>query len=211
MSKERPIIFNTEMVKAILDGRKTQTRRVIKPQPEINGNHGKWRDSFSYDIETLKQLLIKNKSPYGLPDDLLYVRETWQALEYGSYKPFECRPSEIPEQYADFRYKASEGDVGYTWKPNIHMPKIASRIWLKVKDVRVERVQDIPIQSIPLEGIDIPTYQDSYGYGKRLKEEWIKLWDSINADRGYSFNSNPWCWVVYFEVVSVNGKPERSK
>jgi hypothetical protein len=231
---EKPILFSTELVQAILDGRKTQTRRVITSD-QLNDDPNYWE---SFGVQRAKDItftpqpspglyaLFGNKgdddwiepikSPYGKPSDELWVRETWQALQHGSYKPFDCKPSEIPEQYADVRYKADEGETQYPWKPSIHMPRWASRIQLTVKDIRVERVQDMSVEDMEEEcitGHSKPSallgkpnsyYQNGDGLKYNTPQEAFRqLWDSINADRGYSWESNPWVWVVEFEVKNV--------
>jgi hypothetical protein len=95
------------------------------------------------------------------------------------------------------------------WRPNIHLPKLGSRIWLRVKEVTVERVQDITTEGIKAEGVlsglDVP---QSAFQPDTLKSAWFDLWNSINKDRGYGWDKNPWVWCVSFEVVSTNGKPE---
>ena len=236
--KERPIIFNTEMVKAILDGRKTQTRRVMKPQPvKKDGFWELYGAGWGYDNGTVPCVpghSLSEKNPYGRPGDLLYVRETWKPAEWSAdgddwhivYKAggngivaphlFDDEQKEL-----DFWIKLSDEldeaccpmDEGWylqpidyvKWRPSIFMPKNAARIWLKVKSVRVERVQDISDKESIAEGIP------NGAYAVNPKTSFRKLWDSINAKRDggiYSWESNPWIWVVDFEVVSTNGKPE---
>lgn len=216
--KEHPIIFNGEMVRAILDGRKTQTRRVINfvlNIPHVTGNppdrlYGDWALSeigelkdgvLGYrcqtDVDDYRSYNIK--CPYGVPGDHLWVRETWQYLE----------ELEKPE----FVYRATdwEGWLEYEvepirWKPSIFMPRRASRITLEVTAVRVERVQDITWQDILAEGIHSGTamgvpYPENPTWIENVIGEFASLWDSINAARGYSWESNPWVWVVDFKVV----------
>lgn len=207
--KERPILFNTEMVKAVLEGRKTETRRVVKGQiPEYA------------------------KSPYGMPGDTLWVRETWARTEW-------LHPSDPNYGYI---YKASENGKDWEenseewkWKPSIHMPKDAARIWLEVVEVKTERVQDITKESIIAEGVQVPMHNnrpliplttkhfpieyfpngDIPSIDKVFEAFWIELWDSINSERtdkegkslNYDWKSNPWVWVVKFKVLSTKGKP----
>jgi len=185
--KERPILFSTEMVRAILEGRKTQTRRVIKPKPWLIDPH-----KVEYNLwecgDGKETYLIK--CPYGKPGDLLWVRETW-----GLY---DTQPKDGPGKALLF-YRASDGEsyeLRYQlWRPSIFMPRWASRITLKIINVRVERLQDISEEDAIKEGA---TFR---------KGEWGELdafnyiWDSINAKRGYSWDSNPWVWVIEFKRV----------
>ena len=184
--KDKPIIFNSEMVRAMLDGRKTQTRRVIKPK-HICMPAWKWLDV----------------CPYGKPGDRLWVRETWYCpKQYGG-----------TYQREKLIYKADSTPNKRGWKPSIHMPRWASRITLLVKDVRVERVQDISPSDCECEGIVGTTHAspvnglpyENYRYGEHEggdpKEAFAMLWDSIDKKRGFGWSENPWVWVVEFERV----------
>lgn len=234
---EKPILFSTEMVQAILDGRKTQTRRVIKPQPDNQVNcvnpckNSEWefgKDYYNGDGEAIEY----KKCPYGKPGDELWVRETFALREACDNKP----PSECMEDEAVW-YRADNneltGNAAGKWRPSIHMPREYSRIQLKVEDIRVERVQDISTEEIKAEGVQIPVSQDGsplIGLGEKyspakylpkgaLSKEnrgnvteddlyeihWASLWDSINADRGYSWESNPWVWVIEFSIKNIKG------
>jgi hypothetical protein len=202
--KERPVLFIGEMVRAILDGRKTQTRRVIKPQPN--------------DWVSFADGLLQAKNPYGDPGDRLWVRETWQTVPRRAVSKEECwwvPPSYWPGTDSiklDPRnttraivYRADgEFPIPGGWRPSIFMPRWASRINLTIKDVRVERVQDITQSDAKAEGIN-PVLYDTYGDSN--DEEYIRepggfmwLWDSINAKRGYGWDKNPWVRVIEFEV-----------
>jgi hypothetical protein len=200
--KEKPIIFNTEMVRAILDGRKSQTRRVVKERVSTGGT-GK---PHSPMVQHGGLWLPNEWSPYGQPGDLLWVRETWKPMHH----------PRTMESY--IRYKADgfktikhnlKMDIPTRWKPSIHMPKAAARLWLRVKDVRVERVQDISFSDMLDEGIDdhcfgwdgISDGQAAELCEKVMKQRWIDLWNSINEKRGYGWDVNPWVWVVSFERV----------
>ena len=197
MSKEHPILFTGDMVRAILDGRKTQTRRVIKnPQRleglMLEGEAGEW-------------------CPYGVVGDRLYVRETWCAgIEWDDEKPSEidplCGGNDI------FYLANGEKPEGYgKTRPNIFMPKWAARIWLEITGIRVERVQEITQDDIRAEGLwnyseeyrnEICMWRDSvYGIQQTGLKWWKILWDSINAKRGYGWDVNPWVWVVEFKRV----------
>jgi hypothetical protein len=182
----KPVLFNTEMVRAILEGRKTCTRRVLKQPFEVhtNGYITKPRGN---------ERLCPYIPPYQ-PGDILYVRETWCKGSYGNEK----------EKYY---YKADDNNFFCTWHPSIHMPKEAARIWLKVTDVRVERLQEITMDDCHREGINIAT--SSVTDGETLKrnhdfslEKFETLWNSTikksDLDR-YGWDANPYVWVIEFE------------
>jgi len=175
--KERPILFSGQMVRAILEGRKTMTRRVIKPQPV-----GAWAAPG------------KTACPYGQPGDRLWVRETFATLCPGSYEEEKPRAG----AHQDIRYKASDrmadcsADIrGYRWRPSIFMPRWASRINLEITAVRVERVKDISINDAHAEGMT----------GTHTLGDFRELWDSINSKRGHGWDANSWVWVVEFKRV----------
>ena len=185
--KEHPILFSGEMVKAILEGRKTQTRRVIKHIPAM-GKPDDWCGKIKNP--SFRQLFgdYARFCPYGEPGDRLWVRETWADLR--SYIN-ETYPNQAPVAYkADDTYL-----VGEKWKPSIFMPRWASRITLEVVKVRVERVQEISVVDAIAEGIH-PVY------GAQSIMCYAQLWDSINAKRGYPWDSNPWVWVIEFKRVA---------
>lgn len=219
MIKERPIIFSTEMVKAILEGRKTQTRRVIKPQPifkrELNGigyaakrwstndaqEWGLWLEAWP----TLGKWGLASslhKCPYGQECDKLWVRETWQLIEvfedwwYGGFEGQTWRGKISTSKPNDcaIGYLADTYDDG-PWRPSIHMPRWASRITLEITDVRVERVQDISEKDAFDEGC-LPS-ETLIPYELAI-DHFRELWDSINAKRGYGWDVNPWVWVIEF-------------
>jgi len=174
--KERPILFNSEMVRAVLDGRKTQTRRVCKHQ--------------DIDYSGLGSEEVFYLSPYGKPGDQLWVRETWGlgSMFQTMYKAG-CNPG----------YKPVDG-----WKPSIHMHRYRSRIQLGVLDVRVERIQDISEDDARAEGInpDSPLYGDCGGYPwEGFTPAFRRLWNSINEKRGFGWDTNPWVWVIDFRMI----------
>ena len=191
--RERPILFNTEMVRAILEGRKTCTRRVLKQPFEVhpNGYITKPRGN---------ERLCPYIPPYQ-PGDILYVRETWCKGSYGNEK----------EKYY---YKADNNNFFCTWHPSIHMPKEAARIFLKVTDVRVERLQEITMDDCHREGINIAT--SSVTDGETLNrnhdfslEKFEALWDSTvkKSDLDtYGWDANPYVWVIEFERCEKPGK-----
>jgi hypothetical protein len=207
----KPILFNTEMVRAILDGRKSCTRRIIKPQPQ-----GYFEVSeeplYIYDTDGKQG---KITPPYQ-PGDILYVRETWSEVETVNGVPFHIYKADDNGRYADDNHKFER------WYPSIHMPKEAARIWLKVTDVRVERLQDITPKDAENEGVGNLFYED-IGYSEKnygtevdpeygiAKEQFAWLWESTikKSDLGrYGWNANPWVWVIEFERCK---KPEEDK
>lgn len=217
MERVKPILFNTEMVRAILDGRKTQTRRVCKGQGECNPVQVGYHPPFK-------------------PGDILWVRETWHK-DAGRYM---YRANYIEDE----KFYRNGQEVTLRWHPSIHMPKEAARIFLRVKDVRVERLQNITCADITSEGVDdiepcegsemlcnFCPLDDSqkgvhnYGNGpvmcegahcEEAHEAWVEnyidsfadLWDSTikPSDRDvYGWDANPWVWVIEFERCE---KPE---
>lgn len=202
--KERPILFSDEMVRAILEGRKTQTRRVVKQQDVLDsrnevgvwdgpGEVGEWEVS---------------RCPYGQAEDRLWVREAWAKCQIK-----ECCDGPVAYRASWLRGMAAHCE-GYTkWKPSIHLPRWASRITLEITGVRVERLQDISEADAGAEGIDAPAEFSGMGpdgpieneaaYGWHPVDAFAELWDSINKDRGYSWESNPWVWVVNFKRIEA--------
>lgn len=182
--KERPILFSASMVRAILEGRKTQTRRVVKRIPLEWLESGLHPDFVAFPENGL--------SPYGQPGDRLWVRESW------AYHP------DFPESTHRAIYRADPGvenDVP-RWRPSIHMPRWASRINLEVTGVRVERLQEISESDAKAEGCSVPEiiYPDEpkehYSYAAAYKH----LWESINGPG--SWDANPWVWVVEFRRIA---------
>ena len=212
----KPILFNSEMVRAILDGRKSCTRRVLKPQPDekhtypldfvTDSTEKKEVGCFGFGIDEYGGSIQYAKPPYQ-PGDILYVRETWS--------PVFVRP----RRYL-YKVECKEGEnLPIKWHPSIHMPKEATRIWLKVTDVRVERLQDITPKGAESEGVGNLFYDD-IGYGEKnygtevdpeygiTKEQFAWLWESTikKSDLDcYGWDANPWVWVIEFERCE---KPE---
>ena len=179
----RPILFSAGMVRALLDGRKTQTRRIIKPQPAYIDEKGTAYQAVSID-EPSNLEYHPAQYPYGQPGDLLWVRE--------SFTMYDDQPL----------YKTGKHDDMMKWKPSIHMPRWASRLTLKIKEIRVERLQDISNEDAVAEGIGTPL---DMRYA--ALDEFKPLWDSINAKRHhgkYAWDKNPWVWVIVFEVIKQN-------
>ena len=199
----RPILFNSEMVRAILDERKSCTRRLVKPEPqgyfEVNEE-----PLYIYDTDGNQG---KITPPYH-PGDILYVRETWgEGYEDGTYI---YKASDKLANHPMFKESSK-----LLYHPSIHMPKEAARIWLKVTDVRVERLQECGegwCIDIEKEGIVTPQdailYISDGAFHNALRMEFQKIWDSTikksDIDR-YGWDANPWVWVIKFERC---GKPE---
>jgi hypothetical protein len=193
---EKPILFNGEMVRAILDGRKTQTRRVIKPQPTGFPKHLTEGTTLSFTLKKKKW-----ECPYAKRiDDRLWVRETWASHEYMD----DTRPSDFTKsaQMLPLWYRANNQMHNVNqgkWRPSIFMPRWASRITLHITDVRVERVQDISEEDAIAEGVLKAGGASLSLYAAR--HHFSQLWDRINAKRGYGWDINPWVWVVEFRLV----------
>ncbi len=195
---EKPILFSSEMVRAILEGRKTQTRRVIKPKPSAKlyqyMSRNEWYEA---DGQEPKYYTL-HKSPYGVTGDLLWVRETWSPVPTSAFSNVVYDP-ENPGMGAVHRAGWSKADPGTGWKPSIHMPRWASRITLEIERVSVERVQDIGDYSCEAEGVSLANASIP-GY---LRKRFQILWDSINDKRGFSWSSNPWVWVISFRLAAA--------
>lgn len=191
---EKPILFNTEMVKAILEGRKTQTRRAIK------------------NIRAYHMDGTPGNMPPWKPGDMLYVRETWvwmNAMDCGSPCLGPC--NQYKGEYGCFIYKATNNIFTDGWNPSIHMPREAARLFLKVKDVRIEHLQDCGrgwCCGIEKEGVRTPQdpilYTSDDKYHDALRAEMKKVWDStlkpVEIDR-FGWAANPWVWVIEFEKM----------
>lgn len=202
----KPILFNTEMVRAILDGRKSCTRRICKDANECTVPDMDYYDpdkrtyavhNYADEKHTDKLSIAERTCPI-CPGDILYVRETWhKGLERYIYR---ANYSDTEKFYRDGK------EIEMKWHPSIHMPKEAARIWLKVTDVRVERLQDITSKQICKEGIEVEEPYVLNGEEKRYA--FSRLWDSTvkksDLDR-YGWNANPWVWVIEFERCERGG------
>lgn len=209
----KPILFNTEMVRAILDGRKTCTRRLVKPQPKSKlcytfaGSdsdtwgypnrtaHEIWGEEFKLPNDITEEELSKRWNPPYHTDDTLYVRETWCGLPVNEAGHMRGHTIYYYKADGELRPKGWRG----TWHPSIHMPKEAARIWLKVTDVRVERLQDMTDDDAEAEGCFDYT-STALGF--------FDVWDSTikKSDLNcYGWDANPWVWVIEFERCE---KPE---
>ena len=221
----KPILFNTEMVRAILDGRKTCTRRICKDANEYtvpdmefyNADKRTYAVHNFADKKHTEQLSIAERTCPICPGDILYVRETWERFECWKCEgdergncPKEPKKSVLYKTCGCYMYRATDEIYGDAkLHPSIHMPKEAARIWLKVTDVKVERLQNIDGKWCVKEGIEEEPL-------KHVGEDFVKgmfhdLWDSTinksDIDR-YGWGANPWVWVIEFERCK---KPEEDK
>lgn len=203
--KERGMIFNGEMVRVILDGRKTQTRRIMKPQPEPCPRGGHWWPSnvFKTMLHVEEEMqngkggwggLVGDACPFGDVGDRIWVRETW--AEAGASAPdLKLYRANYPEHVPSI-YENVPPAEEIRWTPSIHMPRTASRIQLEITDVRVERLQSITLGDICKEvGCGLYDFRPAtYGF-----QVWEELWKSIYGAE--SWNANPWVWVIEFKRV----------
>jgi hypothetical protein len=187
--KERPILFSGPMVRALLDGTKTQTRRIVEFDHSPTGNPTLmdneepvyWAWGFDHYV-----------CPYGVPGDRLWVRETWNRTNPGGaeglyyFKADGCGPHGL-----NFH-----GDE--LWRPSIFMPRAACRLFLEITEVRVERLQDISEKDAKAEGVLVGEPDNQY---PSFRDAYASLWDSLNAKRGYGWDKNPWVWVVTFKRI----------
>lgn len=196
--KERPILFNSEMVRALLDGRKTMTRRVIKDYKirrlssrhefATSGPHQlslKETPGYAY-VELESGSLVGLPCPYGQSGDLLWVKERIQRGYCGDMSMSRYMADGFPTVADAWPWKRD-------YLPSIHCPRGLSRITLEITDVRVERVQQISSHDAKQEGV-------SEGISPRA--EFVALWDSINAARGFGWEVNPWVWCVEFRRIT---------
>jgi hypothetical protein len=236
---EKPILFSAPMVRAILEGRKTQTRRVAK-LCDGNGTAKLLRLKAPYAARLVDGVgpvwspyadapeepypADRLTSPYGQPGGLLYVRETWgiNSPTYGDTPARLLTAGHVARGCLEYRADSADDKGDHPsiqrWRPSIHMPKWASRLWLRVTDVRVERVQDISEDDAIAEGVSVPREftgvdMDNQPIENPAAKDWhpvdafADLWDSINGDRRdsegeplhYSWADNPWLWVISFE------------
>lgn len=224
----KPILFNGEMVRAILDGRKTCTRRILKGGIPFDEKAEYWNvlKKGEWSGPICVKYFMKQGSPYK-PGDILYVRETWgisnmddeSKMAYIVYRASEdqknegCREVHLQDEKFEKMYE-SMAESEPEWHPSIHMPKEAARIWLKVTDLRVERLQEITEDGAKAEGaIDnrgfIHSPENEYDRIHTARENFIEIWDSTIKKSdfdSYGWAANPWVWVIQFERCE---KPER--
>lgn len=214
MGRVLPILFNTDMVLAILDGRKTVTRRVVKKSQCMLADrkepHELDRRCAPFDGMTDAELVACTYRPPYQAGDIMYVRETWNFI----YAMDDS--DQIIEDTGDYVYYADDpmpcshwvdSNTGehkdyMPWRPSIHMPKEAARIWLKVTDVRVERLQDMTGQDILREGVNCHVHPEAHYFDGNQKMMFEEVWNSTikrqDLDR-YGWDANPWVWVIEFE------------
>lgn len=218
--KETGLMFKAHLVRAILEGRKTQTRRILKPQPAPNHPHDggtKWiiERGLHTPVGSVGHLSVREKMglccPMGKPGDRIYVRETW------------CQQGDDDGFLIDnaYWYRATDPDVMDSedmekspWRPSIHMPKWAARIWLEITGVRVERLQSISRADAIAEGIKFFNNDHECGaknyldktdmdYSLCPSDSFETLWKSTGGD----WAANPWVWVIDFKTISTTGRP----
>lgn len=214
--KETGLMFKAPLVRAILEGRKTQTRRIVKRLPlRIN------RDANAMEIDVANiengEFAKRVPCPMGKPGDRIYVRETWQHGNFplGPYQegaPVFYRADYLHERDPD--YADAERTVRRNWLPSIHMPKQAARIWLEITGVRVERLQSISRADAIAEGIQFFNGDHECGAKNYLDktdmdyslcpiDSFETLWRSTGGD----WEANPWVWVIDFKTISTTGRP----
>lgn len=213
-----PILFNTEMVRAILEGRKSCTRRSVISRQFLGMLPDKCKNAAPDEFLKGKRMMFKPycdmtdaelimtayKAPYE-PDDILYVRETWHKYIKRVGDGKNCHLAEF------YGYKASVAnseDANEPWEPSIYMPKEAARIWLNVTNVMVERLQEITAESALAEGADKYIHLNGKFDENAILTSFIGIWNSTikksDLDR-FGWNANPWVWVIEFERCK---KPE---
>jgi hypothetical protein len=234
--KEIPILFSTPMVQAIMSGRKTQTRRIIKPQPIIDHDSG-----FVFDGKHKKQYCMHNwhdefidDFSRWMPGDIIWVRESfqfWDKLSGGGY----AYKADFTQRYGawerDTPKKFHDVERIEKWNPSIHMPKEAARVWLEITKITIEPLHDINEKDAKAEGFACISKDGgrTYKYGIPDNDglpgvdnvgwpwqDWNTdpakafrtLWYKINGKE--SWNENPWVWVIEFKVLSTNGRPQLS-
>ncbi len=219
--KERPILMNAAMVRATLDGNKTQTRRICKRQPYPNGYHWDGNDILCHNDYLPPSAMLmdfggrrfgsisnlegwESECPHGQPGDHLWVRESFSDV-YGAEGDDERRKQEV-------MYRANgETDpyvIGGRWTPSIHMPRWASRITLEIVSVRIDRLNDISEADARAEGCSargwMPSYSnpDNAGCDESVSaaDAFSELWESINGPESWA--ANPWVWVIEFKRVA---------
>ncbi len=220
--KVTPMLFKDEMVRAVVDGRKTQTRRLLKVpdgwsvespcgNPAVTGmitskhpKQGKFGVFISRDSSgfTERDIVV---CPYGKPGDLIYVREAHiRGHAVGGYQPHVDPDKDPSGPTVDIIYRADDGPNERSagpWTPSIHMPRWASRLTLKIKSIRVERLQDISEEDAKAEGSHVVTFPLT-DEQQSMTDRFRSLWKSINGSD--SWNTNPWVWRIQYEPIIQN-------
>ena len=189
--KETGLMFKAPLVRALLEGRKTQTRRIAKPvrHPDL----GNVYSPGALVLEHEPQHVINRACPYGQPGDRIYVRETFsQHPEWGQLA-FRADGEEF-EDADGWLWEPK-------WQPSSQMPKELARIWLEITGVRVERLQDISTEDCISEGLNATLRE--YDAEVNLRDQFQELWESTGGD----WDANPWVWVIDFKVLSTTGRP----
>lgn len=214
----KPILFNTEMVRAILDGRKSCTRRIVKSQPQgrlcytfAGGDCGtwgypsktayeNWGDKYKLPEDITDEELKRRWNPPYHTDDILYVRETWcKGIERYIYRA----------DYSDTeKFYRGGKEIEMKWHPSIHMPKGAARIWIKVTNVRVERLQEITETQAQSEGCNSGLLTGACTARGQFEDLWNSTIKKSDLDY-YGWSANPWVWVIEFERCERGGVGER--
>ncbi len=214
----KPILFNTKMVKAILEDRKTVTRRLIKPRYKDDEygfqvcHNADWSNWYVEKMDEDEGGFINTRyvNPPYQKGDILYVRETYAQIDIDVDSMYFENSGELYRGMYIYKADGADlSDIGGRWHPSIHMPKEAARIFLRVTDIKVEKLQDMTIEDVHKEGIDIHT--DAVTDGETLKkhhdfsmEKFETLWDSTiqkNDLEQYGWDANPWVWVISFERI----------
>lgn len=195
LKKAKPILFNTEMVQAILEGKKTVTRRIIKENVLDRFVNIIWNPNENTCF-----------APYRV-GDILYVRETWQSVgtiyKFPTAYIYKASPEACPKHcpYSDGEKWI---DLGQTWRPSIHMPKEASRIFLKVKNVRVEKLRNITYKEAKKEGVKVETNNSGVMHIVKFIDLWNSTIKKQDLDK-YGWEANPWVFVISFERTFSDG------
>jgi len=208
--KERPILFSGAMVRALLNGSKTQTRRVVRPQPPAqavdagviisnSASNGEWSWLDDPDLEWAGVVGEMFRCPYGVPGDRLWVRESFSIRDYDLSRLENLDPMAW--------YWAEGNPTAGNWtkpRPSIHMPRWASRLTLEIVNVGVERLTRIRASDCYDEGIRRPAPgaigNEKVGF-ENAQRAYRELWDDLNAARGFAWDTNPWVWVLTFRTV----------
>jgi len=231
--KERPILFNDEMVRAIQEGRKTQTRRIaknIERAPNFRAGWKAFRKYSAVSIDTPAPMLGRY-CPVGVPGERLWVRETWSDVNLQGAPGIAYRADDdIRDLMEEPSFHDEDGAFNYDdervkpyhfavwsedllsgsegrWRPSIHMPRWASRITLEITDIRVERLQAISDKDARAEGVDCVHEAESAGVPVeevRPRSAFRALWDRINGEDAW--DANPWVWVIEFKRIDQEGK-----